>query len=108
MTDELAEVRAQIDEVDRRLVALLNRRATLGLRAGWLKARAGRPLTDASREREVLARVAAANEGPLPERELLALYASLIDTIRRLEETQESHPAAGADREGPDGQARND
>jgi chorismate mutase / prephenate dehydratase len=108
MIDELAEVRAQIDELDRRLVALLNRRAELGLRAGRLKATSGRPLNDPSREREVLARVAAANEGPLPAHDLLALYASLIDTIRRLEETQESSPEAGPHREGPDGQARID
>ena len=104
--DELADLRAQIDEVDRRLVALLNRRASLGLRAGRVKALAGRPLADGGREREVLARVAAANEGPLPEDELLALYAHLIETIRRLEELQETNPAHGKDEGKSDGQAR--
>jgi chorismate mutase len=86
--DELETLRSQIDELDREIVKLLNRRARLGLRAGHVKTRDGRPVGDADREREVLVRVAMANDGPLPQDALLALYRQLIETIKRLEELQ--------------------
>jgi chorismate mutase / prephenate dehydratase len=88
MPDELDALRAQIDELDRRIVALLNERASLGLRAGRAKACEGRAVSDPTRELEVLARVTAANEGPIPDDRLLALYRALLETIRRLEETE--------------------
>jgi chorismate mutase len=50
----------------------------------------GRPITDKEREREVMVRVAMANDGPLPQDALLALYRQLIETIRRLEELEKS------------------
>jgi chorismate mutase len=94
-SDELESLRSQIDELDREIVKLLNRRARLGLRIGHFKARNGRPVTDAEREREVLVRVAMANDGPLPQDALLALYRQLMETIKRLEELQSpgSHQA---------------
>jgi chorismate mutase/prephenate dehydratase len=90
MTDDLDTLRAEIDALDREIVTLLNRRARLGLEAGKAKTRSGRPITDSEREREVLVRIAMANEGPLPQDALLALYRSLIDTIKRLEEIEKS------------------
>jgi chorismate mutase/prephenate dehydratase len=87
---ELESLRAEIDALDIDIVRLLNRRATLGLAAGHAKTRSGRPLTDAERERDVLVRISRANEGPLPQAELLALYRQLIETIKHLEEIQNS------------------
>jgi chorismate mutase/prephenate dehydratase len=90
MTDDLDALRAEIDALDREIVALLNRRARLGLDAGRAKVRSGLPITDSEREREVLVRVAMANNGPLPQDALLALYRKLMETIRRLEEIEKS------------------
>jgi len=95
MTTRLDDLRAEIDAIDAQLVELLNRRARLGLEAGRAKARAGRPVADPEREREVLSRVAAANDGPLPDEYLVALYAGLIETIRRLEEGEAAESSAG-------------
>jgi chorismate mutase/prephenate dehydratase len=92
MTDDLDALRAEIDALDREIVGLLNRRARLGLEAGKAKTRSGRPITDSEREREVLVRIAMANAGPLPQDALLALYRSLIETIKRLEEIEKSGP----------------
>ena len=93
--DELELLRSQIDELDREIVKLLNRRARVGLDAGRAKARGGLPVEDADREREVLVRVTMANDGPLPQDALLALYRQLIETIKGLEELQSpaSHPS---------------
>lgn len=86
MTQDLEALRSEIDLLDREIVRLLNRRARLGLEAGEAKRGLGRPIADSEREREVLVRVAMANEGPLPQDALLALYRGLIETIKRLEE----------------------
>lgn len=85
---ELDALRSQIDRLDAQIVGLLNRRARLGLQAGRAKVRSGRPVADSEREREVLVRVAMANDGPIPQDALLALYRQLIDTIKRLEEIE--------------------
>jgi chorismate mutase/prephenate dehydratase len=90
MTDDLDALRSEIDALDREIVALLNRRARLGLEAGKAKLESGRPITDKEREREVMVRVAMANDGPLPQDALLALFRQLIETIRRLEELEKS------------------
>lgn len=86
MTEELDVLRSQIDELDRHIVTLLNERARLGMAAGKAKIAAGQQISDAKREREVLVRVAMANDGPIPQDALLALYRMLIETIKRLED----------------------
>jgi chorismate mutase len=95
MTDHLDALRSEIDALDREIVRLLNRRASLGLEAGRAKARDGRPIADTEREREVMVRVAMANDGPLPQDALLALYHQLIETIKRLEELEQSGSKSG-------------
>jgi chorismate mutase/prephenate dehydratase len=95
MTDDLDSLRSEIDVLDREIVDLLNRRARLGLAAGKAKMRSGRPVTDKEREREVMVRVAMANNGPLPQDALLALYRQLMETIRRLEELDKSGSEPG-------------
>jgi chorismate mutase/prephenate dehydratase len=85
-TPELRRLRRRIDVLDRRIVALLNERASIAREAGRAKAAAGRTaIRDAEREREVLLRVSMANEGPLPQADLLALYRRLFAATRDLE-----------------------
>jgi chorismate mutase len=85
-TAELRRLRRRIDALDRRIVTLLNERATLAREAGAAKAAAGRrAIRDAEREREVLLRVTMGNEGPLPQADLLALYRRLFIATRALE-----------------------
>jgi chorismate mutase len=85
---ELEALRSQIDDLDVQIVRLLNDRARLGLQAGRAKVRSGRPVADSEREREVLVRVAMANDGPMPQDAVLALFHQLIETIKRLEELE--------------------
>jgi chorismate mutase/prephenate dehydratase len=80
-------LRREIDALDRRIVDLLNERARLGRQVGKHKAALGwRQARDPEREREVLLRVSMANEGPLPQEDLLAIYRRLIDATRALED----------------------
>ena len=85
-TAELHQLRQRIDVLDRRIVGLLNERAELARAAGLAKAAMGRrAIRDAEREREVLLRVTIANEGPLGQADLLALYRRLMAATRALE-----------------------
>ncbi len=85
-TAELRRLRRRIDSLDRKLVALINERAELAREAGRAKVAAGRTaIRDADREREVLLRVTIANEGPMPQADLLALYRRLFSATRALE-----------------------
>ncbi len=85
-TAELRRLRRRIDSLDRKLVAMLNERAELARDAGRAKSAAGRrAIRDAEREREVLLRVTIANEGPMPQADLLAMYRRLFVATRALE-----------------------
>ncbi len=95
-TPELRRLRRQIDALDRRIVALLNERAELARAAGRLKTVQGRrAIRDADREREVLLRITMANQGPLGQADLLALYRRLMSATRALEARDRARDDAG-------------
>ena len=95
---ELRDLRERIDKVDRRIVELLNERAELTIEAGREKAKLGRrAIRDARREREVLLRVSIANDGPLPQADLIALYRRLIAASRELETRDRQRRASDAE-----------
>ena len=83
---ELARLRVEIDELDRKIVALINARNELVRAVGHEKLVLGRRFVrDREREREVLLRVSIANEGPTPQADLIAIYRRLIASARALE-----------------------
>jgi chorismate mutase len=99
-TADLRRLRRRIDALDRRIVGLLNERLELGREVGRTKTALGRrAIRDADREREVLLRVSIANDGPLPQAELLAIYRRLIAATRRLEAADRAR--GRTDRNGP-------
>jgi chorismate mutase/prephenate dehydratase len=85
-TAELRRLRQRINALDRRIVGMLNERAELAREVGRAKVAMGRrAIRDGEREREVLLRVTMANEGPLTQADLLALYRRLMAATRALE-----------------------
>ena len=95
---ELARVRDRIDELDKRIVELLNERAALGRTAGRAKQLAGRrAIKDPEREREVLLRVAMANPGPLAQADLLSIYRRIVSATRGLESRDRGHDGRTGD-----------
>jgi chorismate mutase/prephenate dehydratase len=98
---ELRRLREEIDALDRRIVQLLNDRAALTVAVGHEKTQLGRRvIRDAQREREVLLRVSIANDGPLPQADLLAIYRRLIASARALEARERARAAGRDDGEG--------
>lgn len=81
----LAACRERIDEIDRRLVALLNERARVSLRVGRLKAGDGTRIFLPDREAQVFANVEAANEGPLPGAALREVWTHILSSSRALQ-----------------------
>ena len=95
---ELRRLRARIDTLDKQIVELLNQRAELAVEVGRTKAALGRPaVRDAEREREILVRIAMANDGPMPQADLLALYRRLFAATRALESADRSRREPGDD-----------
>ena len=85
MDEPLKALRQAIDDVDRRLVALLNERARLAQEVGRVKHAADAPVFRPEREAEVLRNVAAGNPGPLPEEALGAIFREVMSACRALE-----------------------
>jgi len=82
---DLAALREKIDQLDRKLVALLNERAKVVVEIGRAKMTDGKPVYAPDREKAVLDRVAALNNGPLPPRTLQAIYLELMSGSFALE-----------------------
>ena len=74
----LEELRNRIDELDHQLVKLLNERARVVVEIGKLKDKTGKPVYVPNREKEVFDRIVKANEGPLPDKCLLAIWRELM------------------------------
>jgi chorismate mutase/prephenate dehydratase len=74
----LEELRKKIDELDHQLVKLLNERARVVVEIGKLKNKTDKPVYAPDREKDVFARIAGANEGPLPDRCLTAIWRELM------------------------------
>ena len=79
------DLRQRIDEIDERLVKLLNARAECALAIGHEKKVAGLELYQPDREAEVLEHVQAINDGPLDNGAVRRLFERVIDEARRLE-----------------------
>jgi len=74
----LEELRKKIDELDHQLVKLLNERARVVVDIGKLKNKTDKPVYAPDREKEVFARIIEANEGPLPDKCLIAIWRELM------------------------------
>jgi chorismate mutase/prephenate dehydratase len=82
----LPALRRQIDRIDDELLRLLNRRAALALAIAEQKARSNSGVYAPAREKGVLARLARANRGPLPESLVRAIFREIISASRSLEQ----------------------
>ena len=82
----LADSRAKIDELDRQLVELLNRRTGESSRiSGAPRRRLGLPIYEPNREDDVYRNVLSHNHGPLSAEALRGIYERVIDEMRSLQ-----------------------
>ena len=84
-TQHLATIRREIDEIDRELIGLLNRRAQASVEVARIK-RGGDVATYVpSREQEVFDNVLQANAGPLTEAHVRAIWGEILSASRALQ-----------------------
>ena len=92
------QLRQRIDDLDERLVELLNERAACALRIGEIKQRLGLEIYQPDRESQVLGHVrehGAVIKGPLGPDALTRLFERIIDEARRLERESAHTPGHG-------------
>jgi len=85
---ELKALRVQIDKFDLQILDLLNKRSTVAVRIGKVKADQGGEVFSAAREEEVMNNILAANKGPLEEVTLRAVFRELISASRSMQKVQ--------------------
>lgn len=81
----ISDWRRKMDEIDKKLVELLNERSQCALEVGRLKQAAGMPIYQPARENEVLANAAHNNKGPLTDAAIRRLFERIIDEARSAE-----------------------
>jgi len=82
---DISEWRKKIDDLDRKLAALLNERANAAIEIGRLKRNTNLPIYEPDRERAVISNVQQSSKGPLAERDLAQIYERILDVMRSIQ-----------------------
>ena len=85
---DISDWRKKIDELDRKLAALLNERARAAIEIGRLKRNTNLPVYEPEREREVIKNVQQWNTGPLEGRDLEQIYERIMDVMRSVQKRE--------------------
>lgn len=80
--EQIAELRSEIDDVDCKIVELLNQRAALALKIRTLKPQVHWGLYDPKREEEIFAHLAKCNTGPLYAENLREIYETVLHVMK--------------------------
>ena len=82
----MLNIRNAIDTVDRRIIALLQERATLAQEIGRVKKELGLPILDPAREGKIRKKLAQGPQGPMDVDQLTRIYEMIMAESRRLQE----------------------
>lgn len=81
----IEQLRAKIDAIDDRIVALLNERAQVVIQVGKLKSGSNQEFHVPGRERQIYERLQGLNAGPFPNDALKSIYREVISACLALE-----------------------
>ena len=85
---DIAEWRKKIDELDRKMVELLNERAKAAQEIGRLKRSTSMPIYEPDREKKIFENVKAVNKGPLSALDVTQVFERIIDIMRNLQKNE--------------------
>jgi chorismate mutase len=91
----LARCRDRIDDLDRRLVELLNERTSIVEEIGRIKKEADLAIYEPSREGQVFENITAHNGGPLTGEGLKRIFERIIDEMRRVQKDRMQQETKG-------------
>jgi len=84
--DEITDWRKRIDEIDKKLLELLNQRARCAVEIGKIKSKNNMNVYDPEREESIIAHIRDLNKGPLSDDAVQRLFECLIKESRQIEE----------------------
>ncbi|HOE12179.1 MAG TPA: prephenate dehydratase [bacterium] len=84
---DLADLRKEIDAIDREIVSLLHRRGECAQKVGQIKNERGEPFYVPAREKEILERLTQMQDGPFPKEAIAAVYKEIISACLSLQKT---------------------
>ena len=82
----LTNIRSAIDSVDRRIIELLQERATLASEIGEVKKQIGMPILDPAREGKIRKKLSEGTQGPMNPDSLVRIFEVIMAESRRLQE----------------------
>ena len=85
---DLAQLRIQIDSLDRQLLDLVNQRALVAEQVGEVKKREGSPFFRPDRVAQVIQKIEDANPGPLKNQHVAAIWREIMSACLALESPQ--------------------
>jgi chorismate mutase len=91
----LAERRELINEIDRRIVDMLNARTRIVEEIGRIKSECGMRIYEPKREEEVLRNIEEHNSGPMAHESARRIFERIIDEMRKLQRLRMESPRDG-------------
>lgn len=92
---DVSDWRGRIDEIDCRLLELLNERVKCVLQLAPLKRQAGIPILSPERERDVIERLKKLSDGQLSDEAIERIFALIMAEMRAVQERErEGNPVA--------------
>lgn len=82
----LSNIRSFIDNIDTRIIELLQERAGLAHEIGMVKKNLGIPIQDPAREGKIRKKLASGAKGPMDTDALVRIYEVIMAESRRLQE----------------------
>ncbi len=84
---DIAKLRLVIDQIDEKIMDLINRRLILAKQIGGMKKQSGIRIKDGGREKEIIERLLRKNHGPLDDDSLQHIFAAIIAEGRKIQKT---------------------
>jgi chorismate mutase len=86
--EKLKGYREEINQIDRGIVDLLNRRAEIVLLIKRMKEKNDMPLYDAKREEDLMNNIVSYNKGPLYNDNIVQIFESILRNVQILEKDE--------------------
>jgi chorismate mutase/prephenate dehydratase len=83
LSAKLIKKRKELDLINQKLLTLLNRRLRISVEIGKVKREMGKKIYDVEREKEILDRLKRKNRGPLKEKDLNEIFATIMKVCRQ-------------------------
>lgn len=85
MQDNLTKLRERINQLDEQLVELISERAQVAVEIGKTKTSVGSEVYDPLRERTVIEKIDALNQGPLDKGAMEEVFTAIITVCREIQ-----------------------